>query len=444
MRRRPSASSCGPCPRAGAIWWRPGSHDAVRFLAGLALRRGRGEPARPGGAVRPRLSRLAPGGCASPGRVRAVPEGRIVFASEPLLEIDAPFARGPAARDRASSPSLTFATAVATKAARCREAAGGRTLVDFGLRRAHGGDAGMTAARGGGHRRVRRHLQRGRRRPLRPSGQRHHGPLLRDGHGRQRPGRRARRLPLLRRALPRATPSSSSTPGTPPAGSSTPSSWPRSWPPASGRATWAGGRRLAGIRLDSGDVVALARLARQRLDAAGLARRRRLRQRRARRVRDRPPRGRRRARSTASASAPTSPPRPTPRRWRASTSWWPSTAGPWPSARPARPRCPAPSRSGAGRASAATSSPWPTSRPRAPGAEAAARRDRPRRRAGRARRRWPPPGSGSRPTGRHSRSSTETSPTPPGTRCEVSDAVTSLGGRQLRPRMTAKSGPVRI
>jgi nicotinate phosphoribosyltransferase len=32
-----------------------------------------------------------------------------------------------------------------------------------------------------------------------------------------------------------------------------------------------GGRRLAGIRLDSGDVVALARLARERLDAAGLA-----------------------------------------------------------------------------------------------------------------------------------------------------------------------------
>jgi nicotinate phosphoribosyltransferase len=31
-----------------------------------------------------------------------------------------------------------------------------------------------------------------------------------------------------------------------------------------------GGRRLAGIRLDSGDVVALARLARERLDAAGL------------------------------------------------------------------------------------------------------------------------------------------------------------------------------
>jgi nicotinate phosphoribosyltransferase len=32
-----------------------------------------------------------------------------------------------------------------------------------------------------------------------------------------------------------------------------------------------GGRRLGGIRLDSGDIVALARLARGRLDAAGLA-----------------------------------------------------------------------------------------------------------------------------------------------------------------------------
>src|SRR5918996_1403285 len=42
---------------------------------------------------------------------------------------------------------VTVSTVLATKAARCRQAAGGRALVDFGLRRTHGTDAGMKAAR---------------------------------------------------------------------------------------------------------------------------------------------------------------------------------------------------------------------------------------------------------------------------------------------------------
>ncbi|MGW4490013.1 hypothetical protein ACWEOE_40115 [Amycolatopsis sp. NPDC004368] len=42
--------------------------------------------------------------------------------------------------------SVTFATAVATKAARCRVAAPGADLVDFSARRAHGGDAALARA----------------------------------------------------------------------------------------------------------------------------------------------------------------------------------------------------------------------------------------------------------------------------------------------------------
>ena len=80
------------------------------------------------------------------GRVRAVPEGRLVFANEPLLEIDAPFAEAQLL-ETVLLTSMTFPTAVATKTARCREAAGGAALVDFGLRRAHGADAGLLMAR---------------------------------------------------------------------------------------------------------------------------------------------------------------------------------------------------------------------------------------------------------------------------------------------------------
>lgn len=80
------------------------------------------------------------------GRVRAVPEGTIVFAGEPLLEVEAPMAVAQLLETYLLN-QITVQTVLATKAARCREAAGGRTLVDFSLRRTHGADAGMKAAR---------------------------------------------------------------------------------------------------------------------------------------------------------------------------------------------------------------------------------------------------------------------------------------------------------
>ncbi|MEV0067950.1 MULTISPECIES: nicotinate phosphoribosyltransferase [unclassified Amycolatopsis] len=80
------------------------------------------------------------------GDVRAVPEGRAVFAGEPLLEVTAPLPEAQLVETMLLN-SVTFATAVATKAARCRLAAPRAELVDFSARRAHGGDAALAAAR---------------------------------------------------------------------------------------------------------------------------------------------------------------------------------------------------------------------------------------------------------------------------------------------------------
>src|SRR2546426_5026308 len=80
------------------------------------------------------------------GTVRAVPEGRIVFADEPLLEIRASFGVAQLLETWLLN-QVTLQTVLATKASRCRHAAAGRTLVDFALRRTHGADAGMKMAR---------------------------------------------------------------------------------------------------------------------------------------------------------------------------------------------------------------------------------------------------------------------------------------------------------
>ena len=205
----------------------------------------------------------------------------------------------------------------------------------------------------------------------------------------------------------------------------------------------AGGRRLAGIRLDSGDVVALARLARERLDAAGLHRRRRLRQRRARRVRDRPPRGRRRPdrRLRGRHQLRHLGRRPdTGERLQAGGR---RRAAHGQALDRARPRCPAPSRSGAGRASAATSSGWPSEPVPAPGAEPLLVEVDLGADAGRRR------GGGRRPGSVRGRLvctpvAVQGPHQPHPVRGGGVGPVTSLGRRQLRPRMTARNGPVPI
>jgi nicotinate phosphoribosyltransferase len=80
------------------------------------------------------------------GDVRAVREGRAVFADEPILEIDAPIVEAQLVETLVLD-ALHYPTLVATKAARCVAAARGKPLVDFGLRRAPGPEAGLAAAR---------------------------------------------------------------------------------------------------------------------------------------------------------------------------------------------------------------------------------------------------------------------------------------------------------
>ena len=81
------------------------------------------------------------------GEVWAVPEGTVVVAQEPLLEVTAPIAEAQVAETFLLN-QITFQTSLASKAARCVVAAGGRIeLVEFGLRRTHGIEAGDAAAR---------------------------------------------------------------------------------------------------------------------------------------------------------------------------------------------------------------------------------------------------------------------------------------------------------
>ncbi|MFI6326993.1 nicotinate phosphoribosyltransferase [Micromonospora chersina] len=92
----------------------------------------------------PALAALA--GLRFTGDVWAVPEGRVVFADEPLLEVTAPIAEAQLVETGVLN-LITFHTTVATKAARCRLAAGGAQLVDFAFRRTHGIEAGAAVAR---------------------------------------------------------------------------------------------------------------------------------------------------------------------------------------------------------------------------------------------------------------------------------------------------------
>ncbi len=80
------------------------------------------------------------------GDVWAAPEGTAVFATEPLLEVTAPIAEAQLA-ETVLLNHITFQTTIATKAARCVLAAGGAQLVDFSFRRTQGIGAGLAVAR---------------------------------------------------------------------------------------------------------------------------------------------------------------------------------------------------------------------------------------------------------------------------------------------------------
>lgn len=80
------------------------------------------------------------------GEVWAVPEGTPVFGDEPLLRVSAPLIEAQIVETFLLS-TLTFQTMIASKAARVVAAAQGRSVVEFGSRRAHGPEAGVLGAR---------------------------------------------------------------------------------------------------------------------------------------------------------------------------------------------------------------------------------------------------------------------------------------------------------
>ena len=91
-------------------------------------------------------------GFAFTGDVYAVPEGTPVFPDEPLVEVVAPIGEAQLVETFLLN-QLTFQTTIASKASRVVEAARAdgtdRLVADFGMRRTHGTDAAMKAARAG-------------------------------------------------------------------------------------------------------------------------------------------------------------------------------------------------------------------------------------------------------------------------------------------------------
>ena len=80
------------------------------------------------------------------GEIYAIPEGTVVFPNEPLLRVKAPIIEAQLI-ETALLNIINHQSLIATKAARVLWAAGGDGVLEFGLRRAQGPDAGIYGAR---------------------------------------------------------------------------------------------------------------------------------------------------------------------------------------------------------------------------------------------------------------------------------------------------------
>src|SRR5215510_2042711 len=80
------------------------------------------------------------------GDLFAVPEGTVLFHGEPILIVRGPIIEAQIPETYLLS-AITFQTLIASKAARCAEAAAGRAVIEFGTRRAHTPEAGTLGAR---------------------------------------------------------------------------------------------------------------------------------------------------------------------------------------------------------------------------------------------------------------------------------------------------------
>ena len=122
-----------------------GLDDALKFLERLSFDRGALDYlTKLGQFSADFLERL--GRTRFTGDVYAVPEGTPVFAGEPILEVVAPLPEAQLVETFVMN-QIHLQTVLASKAARIVEAAAGRPVVDFTLRRTHGVDAGLKSAR---------------------------------------------------------------------------------------------------------------------------------------------------------------------------------------------------------------------------------------------------------------------------------------------------------
>src|ERR1019366_3171788 len=80
------------------------------------------------------------------GDVWAMPEGTVFFPGEPILRVTAPIVEAQIVETYLLA-AINFQTMIASKAARVTQAADGRTVIEFGTRRAHGMESGVLAAR---------------------------------------------------------------------------------------------------------------------------------------------------------------------------------------------------------------------------------------------------------------------------------------------------------
>jgi len=80
------------------------------------------------------------------GDVCALPEGTVAFPNEPLIRVTAPIIEAQLIETFLLN-TVNLQTMIATKASRVVQAAKGKPVVEFGLRREHGIDAGMKVAR---------------------------------------------------------------------------------------------------------------------------------------------------------------------------------------------------------------------------------------------------------------------------------------------------------
>lgn len=188
------------------------------------------------------------------GSVRAVPEGTVLFADEPLLEITAPIIEAQLV-ETAVMNFCHLQTLLASKAARCVLAARGRPVVDFGLRRTHGIDAGLKAARAaylvGAE--MTSNVLAALTYQIPPAGTMAHSYV--SAFPREIDAFRA-----FARVFPDRTTLLLDTYDTLAAAQKA---------VTVARELQAQGHRLAGVRLDSGDIVALSRAVRRVLDEAG-------------------------------------------------------------------------------------------------------------------------------------------------------------------------------